>query len=258
MNRAVVTYFDDDYFVAYVTMIKSLLKYNPNFDLDLVVYDWGISDANKEECLFLYENTKFVPVNRDNYFLDEETMSTYYFAKNFQKFDLLNISDYDQILVIDADYVVINDITPIFTNHLCGFYVDLNEVTEYEGDVPYPDTGLMVIDKEFLCGNYYESCLEDMKREFVKDARDNATCASNEHVFERVFKGKLTPLKDEFLPCDIDDILKERYVVMTPQYKYWLGEKKYEGFENRLPWDNMRELKKSIRFVKFLMDRQLL
>ena len=257
MNRAVVTYFDDDYFPAYRTLIKSLLKHNPWFKMDLIVYDWGISDEHKSLCLKYYDNTTFIPVDKSRYKLDEETLSNHYYAKNFQKFELLKLENYDQILVIDADYVVLRDLGNIFSDHSDGFYVDVNEPTEYESVVPYPDTGLMVIDKRFLNGRFYDRCLDDMKHELNKPSCDNATSASNEYVFERVFGDMLCPINEKYSPCSIEDRLTDKYIMATPQYKYFLYNGRYQIFSRRLPWKDIDEIRKSVKFLKYIRENVL-
>lgn len=257
MERALVTYFDDDYMQAYEILIQSLLYHNPWFKMDLIVYDWGISDENKEICLRYYDNTTFIPVDKSKYLLDDDTLSKHYYAKNFQKFELLKLENYDQILVIDADYVVLRDLGNIFSDHMDGFYVDVNEPTDYESDVPYPDTGLMIIDKRYLNGMFFDRCIEEMKHEFSKSPYHNATSASNEYVFERVFGGMLRSINEKYSPCSIDDRLTDKYIMATPQYKPFMDGEKYNSFRGRLPWNHLDELKKSLMFIKYLMENHL-
>lgn len=252
-----VTYFDDLYYPLFEIMLNSFLKQNRWFDDYITIFDWGISGKNKSKVLEIYNKIEFLEVDKSKYDLKEETLDKIYFGKNFQKFEIFKLK-YNKIVVLDADLLFLDDVRELFINYNNGFYVDYNTPSKLDPIVPYPDTGLMIIDKKYLTEKNYYKCLEKMKEELKKDTSKNSTVVSNEWVVDKIFKNQLKPIDEHLRISDINNISGKK-ILGAPEYKPFLKDNRYMNFvkKNLLPWNHKDEVRKYYEYIKLLKEREL-
>lgn len=254
----IVSYFDDLYAPLFRIMLTSFLDKNKWFNDSIIVFDWGISKQNKFKSLEIYDKIYFLDVDKNNYDISEEAINKFYFAKNFQKFEFFKLS-YKKIIIFDADLVFLDDVKELFDDYNDGFYVDYNEPTDVNPIVPYPDTGLMVIDEKYLTMDNYKKCIKKIKNELKKDVSDDATKVSNEWIIHDVFINELMPIKNYLRISDIDQDLSNRKILGAPEYKPYLNDKRYMDFVNKnlLPWEHKDEIRRQKKFIKLLKEKNL-
>lgn len=250
---ALVTYFDKDYVKGARVMIKSFLENNPWFSEDIIIFDWGIGKMDYALIKPLYKKIVWHGIWHISYNLSKYILNRCYYGKNFQKFDIFLLKDYEKIVVIDADMVIMDDISELFFGHNDGFFVDINQPTKWEPKVPYPDTGLMVIDKKYLTKENYEKLLERMEKELKKSTKNNPTAVSNEYVIEDVFREELVPIHPHYRAKEVDDI--EYKIIGSPVVKPWGNNKIFNRFRYNLPWDTTRETQKMFKLKKILESK---
>lgn len=213
-NYALVTYFNDAYWPGFQVMLKSFLKYNPWFCNRLVIYDWGISDENKEKAEKIYPKIIWKYVCSTVYNLDPPFMEKAPKAINFQKLELFELRHYKKIIVLDSDLVITDDISELFSGYNDGFYVGLFEDAKHKNR---PDTGMMVIDHNYLRGYYRDALIADVLAEY---AREDLKYMSNENVVGNVFRNVIQLVDEDYKPkpASFHPYCK---IMVTPTIKPW-------------------------------------
>lgn len=211
-DYALVTYFDSAYAEGFKILIRSFLKFNPWYDADLIIFDWGLTQKEIEECSKYYDKTVWTNVDKNKY--SELNPDKHYFSQCFLKGDIFTIRGYKKIIVIDADLIVIGDISPLFNEYNEGIYYN-----HISSETDRPNTGLMVISAEYLTDVYYQRYLEEMGIEINRDT-ENSMSNSNENIFKRLFPINL--LKEEHKYRLIENYIPDVHkIIGWPLIKPW-------------------------------------
>lgn len=111
MNNALCSFVDDQYTIGLVTMLRSLGRSNPHVDLPYLVYSARpLADASRSLIQREYKNVQFRLIDSDRYsrchFSDRRAWN----MSPALRYDLFLDQDFDQILYLDTDLIVIRNI----------------------------------------------------------------------------------------------------------------------------------------------------
>jgi len=250
-NFALVSYFDDLFVEGFKIMLRSFLRYNPWFSSDVIVYDWGISKNNLEECCKLYDKITWLKPDKNNYNLSENVINKYYYAKTFQKFELFKLTSYKKVIVIDADLIIIDNIRKLFYEYNNGFYCDISS-----NDIP--DSGLMVIDNKFLTKKNYLNYLNEVLIEYkINGNNKQADSVNDENVINRMFGDIIQPIEDDYCFYNVT-YYPHCKILATPEYKPWSKNETFLKFKNSvISWDTEEEIRHCMKLKKILKELNL-
>jgi lipopolysaccharide biosynthesis glycosyltransferase len=112
---ALVTQLNDDFIIGFKVMVNSLLKNNPWFDLPIIILDDGLTDQGKEVIKSRYKNIIFQPIDKARYEGTNFSITAPKLRCTYYKLDIFNIKDYDRLVFIDSDVVILRDIKELFS-----------------------------------------------------------------------------------------------------------------------------------------------
>jgi lipopolysaccharide biosynthesis glycosyltransferase len=160
MKIAMFTILSDDFYIGFRTFMKSFLYHNKWFDLDFVILDLGLSPNIKNACKKMYNKVIFRKPNYDKYkdvnfnATHPKLRNTYYFL------DVFSLYEYDKILSIDVDMVVLDNLKDLF-------YKTSNGITGVKGYNRRKDrlgnqinSGLFIVGSEYLNKQTYNTLVQ--------------------------------------------------------------------------------------------------
>ena len=242
MKIALCSMINDGFLIAFEGFIKSLLKNNPWFDLDIILIDLKTSGKTKFKCLEYYPKINFIQPKYGNYRkvnftrTQEILKCTYYKLDAFSYYD-----DYDRIIFIDLDTIVLKDISYLFNLECplggCKGYNRTRDV--FRDDI---NSGVFVINKENLCKEIYFG--------LIRQARVGYSMPDQKTI-NLYFKGRITYL-DKRYNCEkrmmvsknFKDKFDDAYIIHYISQKPWdiQKDRNNQGFEavEKIWWDYYR------------------
>ena len=158
MKICMFTSLNDSIMITFEPFIKSFLHNNQWFDLDFVILDLGVSPANRERCLRLYPKCKFILPQKENYKYVNWMATHEKLRPTYFKLDMFSL-DYDRVVSIDIDMIVQGDMKEVFDcdKPIAGCKGYIQKKDRLGSGI---NTGLVVINKEFLNDTTYKRVLE--------------------------------------------------------------------------------------------------
>jgi len=109
MKKALVFAFNDKFFPGFKVTLKSFLKHNPDYDGDIIILDFNLSNEIRMKCLEIYPTLTFKLINYDLYKMDQSKVESQ-FTDTVYKLDMFSLYKYDRIVFLDVDTLVIKPI----------------------------------------------------------------------------------------------------------------------------------------------------
>tara|TARA_B100000287_G_scaffold277967_1_gene261897 strand:+ start:9334 stop:10272 length:939 start_codon:yes stop_codon:yes gene_type:complete len=175
MKVLIATVCNDLFVPGSLTLLQSL-KNNvsniDNYDVKIYYHDelCKLSDVNKSKFKKVFPRIKFhrveLPISPDLCIADSEDRRS-----AFIKLECFNEEEYDRVVFLDSDAIVINDITDVIEDESIKFgYVAGNDRWSREdGPFQQANTGVLFVGKEYLSGTFefngknqrlYEHCFD--------------------------------------------------------------------------------------------------
>ena len=157
---------NDAFAVGAIITLYSFLKNNPWYDEDIIIgcgadEGWGLSDENKEMLQNLYHKIRIVDLKFNEFYdiydsLIPIAQSGVGFEMTVYKFHAFRLTDYQRVIVFDADMLVLGNIKELFEMDIefGGLYEVKYE--DFSNDIfkkrtnEYFNAGIMVIGKKYL------------------------------------------------------------------------------------------------------------
>ena len=160
----VTTVCNDKYIDGLLVLLLSIVKNNKNFNYHLkIYYQEDFSEENKEKVRKIYSNVEFEDVKEDFY------RNVY---KWFMCLCAFKEYKYKRVVFIDSDMICLGDLSEIINAKIYGIGIcpdiNFNIFNNFWLTLPkfYDfNTGLMVIDKEYLNPQFYSKLLEYSKKQ---------------------------------------------------------------------------------------------
>ena len=185
MKQCIFMVVNDNFAIGALVTLYSFLKNNQWFKGDIIIgygsdEGCGLSEENKEKFINLYYKTKLVELKfGDFYDIFENLIPLAQGGVGFEmtvyKFHAFRLCEYDKVVIFDADMLIIDDVSEIFTNEIKfgalydvkneDFSEDLFKIRETE----YFNSGIMVIDKEWLKEDVIIGCDEILKNGLLNE-----------------------------------------------------------------------------------------
>jgi|GEM_PF-1514017 len=244
------TVLNDKYIIGFETMLYSFYKNNNWFNGDiLIMYDVKysiLSDKSKKEILSKFPNINFLKIDTSKY----NKVNMNFIKKNFIppliKFEIFGLTNYDKVLYIDSDTLILSSIYELFIrdeNIICftheRYLVENKEIWNniYDGTIKTNiNNGVIFINKNMLNKTHVDGMLnlaynydesfphynkypdQDIMQEYFIEKNIEVTLGPNTYnTIKRVFYGNNKKVTNEKI---IHYIMKKPWNTNEIKYKY--------------------------------------
>jgi len=172
MKKVLVTLLTPNFMPGFIAWIKSIKK-NCHFKDDLIVIDCGLNEEQKTTCKKYYSRIIFRKPRYPQYAHLDLTKVANHFKPVFYKLDCFSYVDYDRIVFIDIDTLILQDFSYLFEGIEASFsagsgYGELKEVFESTN----LNSGVFVINKEYLNMRTYGTLLSYIGNKGIRYEQD--------------------------------------------------------------------------------------
>lgn len=230
MKKALITLLDDAFVIGTVAFLKSLKKHNPWFDMPFVVLDLGLSPKPKATIESLYDNVRFVPVKKKNYKRVKFNRTAARLRNTYYTFDVFLRSEYDRVVFIDMDTVVLGDISELWdTKH------DFAGCKAYNAGkdtlINTINSGVFSVSKKHLNRRMYE-------RLIAMSARGHSM--PDQTVLNNAFRREMQYFNKSYNV--------EKRMLHTKKYIHILEKMRILHFVGSKPWEDVKPNKQEARY----------
>lgn len=294
MNEVVIAYITDDNYVmpTIVSITSAIMNKNESSIYKIFIIGVSINNENKEiieEFISKNINDKIylniLHFNQHYNFDDSHPYITY--AAIF-KFDIANIlSDYDKVLYIDCDTIVLKDLTELFNIDINEYYAAVvkdfiaNEILKQHLPLrikDYFNSGVMLLNAKLLRENNIKEILLDYRNKnhdrFME--QDTLNYIFNNKV--KFIKPKYNYLRtianynkvslDKYFECDTsEDIVilhitwfkpwNENVVEAKYFYDFWKYYQYTDYFKNNPIWEINKISEQKVKYLENNIDERL-
>lgn len=166
MNTVLCTMIDTNFLKGYKVFIKSLLRYNKWFRYPILIIDCGLTKEDREECKKLYAKTTFEEPKFNNYKSIDFRKTEHCLKKTFYKLEIFSYINYDRLIFMDSDILILGDISYLFSEIVAPFSgckAYNAHADKFRGDI---NTGLLVLNKASLNLRIYNKLLHMARKGF--------------------------------------------------------------------------------------------
>jgi lipopolysaccharide biosynthesis glycosyltransferase len=218
---AFASYVDEVYLPGFLTLLRSLALTNPTLCLDYVVLFDDLTPASVSAIHRLHPRVRFRRVETERYddFVKGDR-TNYLVRKAYFSLDAFRIRDYDTVIVLDTDMVVLGDVSPL---------LDVREGIGAVEQFFYNDTGaklnsgLLVLNRDVL-NDEFEALIDSTGRsgDYELDKHDQG-------ILNAVLDGRFVRLDQRYnfvkrrLSGDLDVPPDVAVLHFTGQHKPWTG-----------------------------------
>ena len=259
MNEVVIAYITDDNYVmpTIVSITSAIMNKNENSIYKIYIIGVSVNNGNKKilnEFIAKNINDKiYIEILHFNQRYNFDDNSNYLTSAAIFKFDISNIlSDYDKILYIDCDTIILKDLTELFNIDINGYYAAVvkdfiaTEILKPHLDLgikDYFNSGVMLLNSKLLRENNVKEILLDYRTKNYDALMDQNTLnyAFNNKVkfikpkynYMRTNSSYDKTLLDKFFECDTgEDIVILHITWLKPWFENVAEEKYFYDFWN--------------------------
>jgi lipopolysaccharide biosynthesis glycosyltransferase len=267
MKLGLVTVLNDSYLTGYLVTVNSMIRNTPNFDYDIIIYDWGeLSEKSKEIIKKFYSRVIFKDVDKKLY--ENHEFDEYYRKWTYNcnyRFDIFTLVEYDKIIFFDCDIIFQNDLRDLlkYDVDFAACPLDKERVKQTDSNSCF-DGGLMVIGKKFLTEKTRTELIEEAnKPPPIIDGFKADKWLSDEPILNNYFKNDVFLLPKKYNTV-ASEITEENYkdipnIQYTGDRKPWNADTLEEQF-SEFTISEMKKDKQTfmyqIRFKKLLLPVQ--
>lgn len=114
MRTALITLVDDNFVQGLEVFLRSLRANNPWFDLPFIVLDLGLTELARARVLAAYDKIELRQIQKENYRKINFSKTHPRLRNTYYTFDVFLQSDFDRLVFMDMDTLVLGDIRELF------------------------------------------------------------------------------------------------------------------------------------------------
>lgn len=226
MKIALVSLITEDFYPGFVGFIKSLLVNNPSFNYEFLLLHEGVTKEFMNRCQVYYSRLKFKKLDLGKYTKIDMSRTHDRLKSTYYKLEIFNLVEYDRIVFIDLDTVVIGNILPLFLD--CQDKIYGAQAYNYIKDnlSNRINSGVMVINKEAINEETYSGLIDTAQKGFSMP---------DQKTINIYFKGEISYLGKGF------NIEKRMYYSKRYQYGLEYDNIRILHYVSSKPWDIEKE-----------------
>jgi lipopolysaccharide biosynthesis glycosyltransferase len=220
-NSCICTITNDDFVEGCITMIYSFLKNNKWFNNDIVIlYSDNyspLSTKSKNKISKIYKNIKYKHIDDSIYnkLVDYSGIPTK-FIPPLIKFEIFNLTEYNKVLYIDSDALVINDIYELFIDNtdICffpheSFHINsLITLEDLHNNRERINNGIILLNNNGISFNNYVNLLYNLNSYNTSDIFYHGT--PDQDIMEKTFLLNINDINIKVFPNVYNEI-KRKY-----------------------------------------------
>lgn len=223
MARTLFTLCDDKFFVGFQVFMKSFLHHNPWFEDTVTVLDVGLSPSTIEEMKKIYGKIVFKIPKKGLYKKVDMSKTASSLQKTYYTLDCFYMTEYDRIIAMDMDLLVLGDLSEVFDcakpfAAVRGYNAKLDILRE---DI---NSGVFVVNKPFIGEDHYRKMIEIAARGFSMPDQKVINIYLGKHVHH--------------LP-KIYNV--EKRMITTKKFRVELEKARVIHYVASKPWDSIKE-----------------
>lgn len=259
MNEVVIAYITDDNYVmpTIVSITSAIMNKNENSIYKIYIIGVSINEENKKVLdEFIAKNINdriHIEILHFNQRYNFDDNSNYLTSAAIFKFDIANIlSDYDKVLYIDCDTIILKDLTELFNIDINGYYAaavkayigtKMLKLNLLLGIKDYFNSGVMLLNTKVLRENNVREILLDYRNKNYDALMDQNALNWGFNNKVKFINPKYNYLKtlsnydkvslDNFFECDTgEDIVILHITWLKPWFENVAEEKYFYDFWN--------------------------
>lgn len=269
-NLCIATITDDQFIFGTCVLLHSFLKHNKWFDGDIVIFHDILSD-DSVGMLTPFKNIKLIGISEElkNCLIDLTKKYPQYknTFKRFYSMEIFRLSDYEKVLFLDSDMLVLKDVSEIFLfnsdflacSDACEYFGEFRDRTSFlKIKVNDPDkekhflksfnSGLLLIPGKYLNREVYNDLINliiDTKWEHLKMSH------TDQYIYNHYFENDISYLPSEYnvLVPKVEKILKSSGITMVDiKILHFVGNKPWNLKSNFISTQNNLTQLKFIQF----------
>ncbi|MFW6225350.1 MAG: glycosyltransferase family 8 protein [bacterium] len=222
MKICLATMLSKNFIIGYIAFITSLLKNNPNFNLDFVIIDIDLNDQDRKIVKSFYKNVHFKTPNYKMYDGTNWEATNPVLRNTYYKLDIFSLYDYNRVIFIDMDTIVLSDISKLFTYDFplagCKGYTFTSD--SFRDEI---NTGVIVLNKPMIKHNLYQAIVQYAKQGFSMP---------DQKAINRFFRGQIDFIDKKY------NVEKRMLHSKKIKYKFDGSDAKIIHFVSQKPWED--------------------
>ena len=224
MRVALCTMMDDNFVIGFEAFFKSFSFNNPWFKdsgIEFVVIDVGLSSTSKEIIKSYYSNTVFKKPLYENYKSCDMSKTIDKLKRTYYTIDVFSYTQYDRIVFMDMDMIVIRDIENLFSvsYDIAGCHTYSYRMDELTGGI---NAGVFVLNQGVLNEMIYRALLKKIRK---------GSNMPEQKAMNRYFRDRLQYLDKTFNV--------EKRMLHTLKYKTIMDKAKVIHYVAKKPWESL-------------------
>jgi len=165
LKKCLCSLITPNFIPGYVGFVKSLLQVHPDFSLDFVLLEIGMTEKDREFCRQYYPKLTFIQPNYKMYEGTNFEITVPHLRNTYYKLDIFSLYKlgYQQAIFIDLDVIVLDRISLLFRDHT-EFLAVRSYREACDRLVSTFNSGVFVIGKQWLNEKTYHALVEDIKQ----------------------------------------------------------------------------------------------
>lgn len=208
MNEVVIAYITDNNYVmpTIVSITSAIMNKNENSIYKIYIIGVSINEENKNilEKFINENNNDKIKINILHFtqHYDFDDTHQYVTSAAIFKFDIANIlSDYDKVLYLDCDTIILKDLTELFNIDINEYYAaavkdyigyEIDHWAERLGIKDYFNSGVMLLNTKILRENKIKELLLDYK------INKDTIALMDQNCFNYIFNDRVKFIKPKY------------------------------------------------------------
>ncbi len=156
---ALVTLLNKKMMIGFKVFITSFLINNPWFKQDLVILNIDLDDGDKNVIKKFYPKVIFKDVAVENYKKTNMEKTADRLKPTYYKLEIFNLIEYERIVFIDVDTVVLDDVSDLFYSKLNGIAGAKGYIEKSDSLRQDINSGVLVVTSRYLTYDTYQNII---------------------------------------------------------------------------------------------------
>lgn len=220
---ALITLLDEKFLPGFIAFWNSFSFFNKWFNFPFIILNGGLQEENKEFIKNKYPLIEIREIKKESYEKIRFGATPERLKKAYWKFEIFNQIDFDRLIFIDMDCLILGDLSELFKQEK-----PVSAVKTFRGDSLGKDinSGIMVLNKPVIS--------EDVYRQLIALAERGFSLA-DQPTINHLFLNKINFLDKRF------NVEKRLFKSLKPEFKKILKEARILHFVGEKPWDEKKE-----------------
>lgn len=218
-NVALVSMISKSFIPGFVGFITSFLQNNPWFNLSIVLIDIDLNEEERQYCKLYYSNIVYKKPNKKLYTKVNWKNTKPQLWNTYYTLDVFCYKEFDRIIFIDLDTIVLQDIKYLFEHQLSTKIAGVKAYNRIQDQlVDYINTGVFVVDMKKISSSFYKNIVGFSYKGFLFPEQDTINRYMHKQIsfLPKEYNVEKRMLLSSNYPFDIEKVKILHYVALKP------------------------------------------